>query len=58
MAVGFCPECESLINLGEKPVTGQKVTCPDCGGYLEVVGVDPIELDWVFADYDSDDEDD
>jgi len=57
MAVGFCLECESQINLGEKPFTGQKVTCPDCGGYLEVVGVEPIELDWVFADYDSDDED-
>jgi len=58
MNVGVCPECDTPINLGEKPFKGQKVTCSDCGCYLEVVDVDPIRLDWVFYDYDSDDEDD
>ncbi len=58
IAVGFCRECDTQINLGEKPVVGQRVTCSDCGCYLEVVDVDPIRLDWVFNDYDSDDKDD
>lgn len=50
MAKGYCPECDNDINLGRDPNKGQKVSCPSCGAYLEVVGLSPIELDWVFED--------
>jgi lysine biosynthesis protein LysW len=61
MARGFCPECDSSINLGNNPTKNQKVTCQSCGAYLEVVAISPIELDWAFDDdfdYDDDFEDD
>jgi lysine biosynthesis protein LysW len=50
MAQGFCPECESKLNLGREPKEGQRVTCASCGSYLMVVGLSPIELDWAFDD--------
>jgi lysine biosynthesis protein LysW len=52
MAQGYCPDCDSDIKLGSDPRKGQKVTCPSCGAYLEVVGLSPIELDWAFDDED------
>lgn len=56
--LGFAANAIPRSTLGEKPVVGQRVTCSDCGCYLEVVDVDPIGLDWVFNEYDSDDKDD
>jgi lysine biosynthesis protein LysW len=50
MAQGYCPDCDSDIKLGNDPRKGQKVTCPSCGAYLEVVGLSPIELDWALDD--------
>ncbi len=65
MAQGYCPDCDSDIKLGGDPRKGQKVTCPSCGAYLEVVGLSPIELDWALddeedyePDYEGDEEDD
>ncbi|MGA9193294.1 MAG: hypothetical protein WBZ24_16330 [Anaerolineales bacterium] len=52
MAQGYCPDCDSDIKLGSDPRKGQKVTCPNCGAYLEIVGLSPIELDWAFDDDD------
>jgi len=37
---------------------GSQVTCPECDAELEVVWLDPIELDWPFDDEDYDDDDD
>lgn len=59
MAKGYCPECDEPIRLGDRPSKGQKVTCPACGAYLEVVALSPIELDWAIdEDEDFDYEDD
>lgn len=52
MAMAFCPECDTRIDLGPEPEEGQKVTCSNCGAYLQVVATSPIELDWVFEEYD------
>jgi lysine biosynthesis protein LysW len=49
MSVGFCPECDSDINFYSEAQMGQKVTCPSCGAYLKVIGLSPIELDWVYG---------
>jgi hypothetical protein len=37
---------------------GQEVLCPHCDAELEVIETDPVELDWVYDEYDGDDDDD
>ncbi len=60
MAQATCPSCGEDINISSKPKMGQKVICPECGNELEIVWLDPIELDWPYDedDYDDDDMDD
>ena len=58
MATGYCPECDSDIELGKSPRKGQLITCPSCGAYLMVVGESPIELDWAIDEDEYDDSED
>lgn len=44
-----CPECGFLLELNE-PVEGQRLTCPRCRARLEVVGLEPPELDWAYQE--------
>ena len=44
--LGQCPSCMSRIHLGRSPRLGQRVTCSGCKEKLEVVWLNPIELDW------------
>jgi len=56
-----CPDCEEVIQLGTKPYQGQKITCPNCWAYLEIISLTPLELDWdtsQFEDEEDDDDDD
>ena len=58
MTAGYCPECDSTLPIG-RAVEGLRVTCPQCGAYLEVISVSPLEFDWADDDEDDDiDEDD
>jgi lysine biosynthesis protein LysW len=50
MAIAFCLDCEHKINLGPRPVEGQKVTCSNCGAELEIICLQPLELDWVYLE--------
>jgi alpha-aminoadipate carrier protein LysW len=45
MPRGTCPECEADVQVDEDTDKGDIVECSDCGVMLEVVGLDPIELD-------------
>lgn len=56
MAQGFCPECDTEVGLGKSPKLSQRVTCHNCGAFLEVVETSPIELDWAFEEEDEDDD--
>ena len=40
-----CPECEAELELEDDVEKGEIVTCSDCGVDLEVVGMDPVQLD-------------
>ncbi len=40
------------------PKMGQTVRCSTCGAQLEVVWLDPVELDWPFDDDEGDELDD
>lgn len=51
----YCPECDTRITFKKQPELGQQVTCRECGEVLEVVELEPLELDWA---YDEDEEDD
>jgi alpha-aminoadipate carrier protein LysW len=40
-----CPECDAQIVLSDDTLEGEIVQCPDCGVELEVLSLDPPELD-------------
>jgi lysine biosynthesis protein LysW len=50
MPVTYCPECDGDLKFQSSPRKGDMITCPSCGAYLEVVGLSPIELDWVLEE--------
>jgi alpha-aminoadipate/glutamate carrier protein LysW len=56
MAEAMCPDCGQQVEVGLKPKLGQWLTCPHCNAELEVVSVNPVELDWA-SDFEEDDED-
>ena len=45
VAESICPECDHSVRLGPHPREGQQVECPGCRTDLEVVSVDPLDLD-------------
>lgn len=51
----FCPECDTEISLNGPPRIGHEVTCHNCGAFLKVSGLSPIELDWAGDDWDDED---
>jgi alpha-aminoadipate/glutamate carrier protein LysW len=55
---GSCPECEADVYVDTDADKGDTISCDDCGTELEIVGLDPIELDIVEEDEDEDDLDD
>lgn len=59
MPTGKCPECEADVYVDTDADKGDTISCEDCATDLEIVGLDPIELDIVEDDEeDSDEEDD
>ena len=63
MPTGSCPECEADVHVDIDSDKGDVVSCDECATRLEVVGLDPVELDIVENDDagledDEDEEDD
>ena len=54
---GTCPECEADVHVDTDADKGDVVACEECGTELEVVGLDPVELDIVEEDFSDEDED-
>jgi lysine biosynthesis protein LysW len=50
MPVSVCPECRALVTLEAAPALGQRAECPGCRAALEVVSLQPLELDWRFEE--------
>ena len=46
MTSTYCPDCDGRIEFNPHAFVGQKVTCPHCDTDLEVINVEPLELDW------------
>lgn len=59
-----CPACGTKMRFHEALQLGQFVVCLECGTELEVIGLNPVRLDWAFEepiedeDWESDWEDD
>ncbi|MCG3162335.1 MAG: hypothetical protein JMDDDDMK_03582 [Acidobacteria bacterium] len=45
MPLAVCPECEAEIHVEDDVDKGEIIRCEECETALEVVGLDPIELD-------------
>ncbi len=58
MPLAACPECEAEIHVEEDLDKGDSLHCEECDAKLEVVGLDPIELDVVVKDESDDDYED
>jgi lysine biosynthesis protein LysW len=43
-----CLDCHQLIQLTEQPASGTIIVCATCGTELEIINLDPPELDWVY----------
>jgi alpha-aminoadipate/glutamate carrier protein LysW len=57
MVVTDCPACGAKVRLHTKPKMGQRTSCSACKAELEVVWLEPVELDWPYdADQDDFDE--
>ncbi len=57
MPTTACPECSEDVYVDADSDQGDVVSCDECGTDLEIVGLDPIELD-VHEDADDDLKDD
>ena len=61
LAVADCPDCGERISLGPRPRAGWQITCSECGAILEIISLQPLELDWASSafevDWDPDEED-
>jgi alpha-aminoadipate carrier protein LysW len=54
-----CPLCDAEIDVDEDELDeGDSLTCEECGANLNVVGVDPLELEAEEDDEDDEDDDD
>jgi len=58
MQAAECPQCGNEVSVGAQPKMGKLVECPECGAELEIVWLDPLELDWPLEEEDYDEEDD
>jgi len=44
MSLTSCPECEAALEL-ENVLVGEIVVCPDCGVDLEVISLEPLQVE-------------
>ncbi len=53
MPTTACPECSEDVYVDAESEQGDIISCNECGSELEIVGLDPIELD-IYTDADLD----
>jgi lysine biosynthesis protein LysW len=57
-AVIECIDCGVRSTLKGRIELGQEIVCPECGTWMEVVSLDPVQVDWIYdqPQYDDDQE--
>ncbi len=58
MPTTACPECSEDVFVDAESEQGDIISCDECGSELEIVGLDPIELDIYTNDVDDFEDDD
>ena len=54
--IAICPDCEEEIDFSRfTPKVGQKLACPYCETNLQVISVDPLEVDLDDSEFFDDD---
>jgi len=56
MYTARCICCSRAASLGSNFTKGQTITCPDCGTLLEIISLNPPELDWAYLEQAVDEE--
>ena len=51
-----CISCQAIVNAENNPFLGKAITCSKCDARLEVIWLEPLELDWPADDYDYEDD--
>ncbi|RMG80371.1 MAG: lysine biosynthesis protein LysW [Chloroflexi bacterium] len=41
----LCPECDAEVTIPADAMLNELIACPDCGAELEIISLDPLELD-------------
>ncbi len=41
----LCPECYAEVPIPSDVMENELVSCPDCGAELEIISLNPLELD-------------
>ena len=59
MPTTACPDCLEEVYVDADAEQGDVVICDECGVDLEIVGLDPVELDTYYdSDFEFEDQDD
>lgn len=41
----LCPECAADVSIPADAMQNELIACPDCGAELEIISLEPLELD-------------
>ena len=53
-----CLSCDAEIEVKGKLEIGQLVTCEACEAEFEIIGLKPLQIDWLFIDFDDEEDTD
>lgn len=42
----ICPACEANVNIPSDVMENELLACPDCASELEIISLEPLELDF------------
>ena len=41
----LCPECDAAVAIPDDAMENELVSCPECGTELEIMNLEPVELE-------------
>lgn len=41
----LCPECDADVNIPADAMANELIACAECGAELEIISLDPVELE-------------
>ena len=54
----YCLDCDSKIVLHNQIQVGDECVCNECDAEFQIVNVSPVEIEWLYGNYDDDYDDD